>query len=60
MHEAARRAAGVPWDVLRDVAEGMPEQLDGYETFEITMTYQMRWLAEADGGGHGVIALVFQ
>jgi hypothetical protein len=36
------------------------ENLDDYETFEITMMNQMRWLTEASGRGRGVIALLFQ
>lgn len=57
--EAVRRGADVPWTALRAAAD-RHDRTDGYETFEITMTHQMRWLAEADERGRGVIALVFQ
>jgi hypothetical protein len=54
--EAVRREADISWTALRDVAD----RTDEYETFEITMMYQMRWLNEARERGRGVIALLFQ
>jgi hypothetical protein len=58
--EAVRRAAGVSWAALRAVAGKAEEGAYDYETFEITMLHQTRWLTEADRRGRGVIALLFQ
>jgi hypothetical protein len=57
--EAVLREADVSWAALRAIADKTNEY-DEYETFEITMTYQMRWLTEASERGQGVIALLFQ
>ncbi|MGW6504787.1 hypothetical protein [Nonomuraea angiospora] len=59
VRRAVRHEAAVSWAALRDVADTAGE-LDAYETFEIAMMCQLRWLIEADARGRGVIALLSQ
>ncbi|MFI7135145.1 hypothetical protein ACIBQ1_56485 [Nonomuraea sp. NPDC050153] len=62
VRQAVRHEADVDWAALRDSAEKTADgdDLDEYETFEIAMMCQKRWLTEASDRGRGVIALLMQ